>query len=204
MPRCNQNSVRPKRLLMQATLALAVLVIFCMPRTAVAQHHGGAPGGGGFPGGGMPGGGMHGGVGMHDERMGGRDFPRPGNAPVDMGRNNNLRMHAGLQVGPPFRWWDDKHYVKQLKLSQDQQRHMDAIFEQSRPVLLNRLESLEKEEQRMEVLTHAKTLDESALFAQIDRIEQARADLAKANTHYLVQLRGELDQDQISHLEDQQ
>ncbi|HZQ42172.1 MAG TPA: periplasmic heavy metal sensor [Acidobacteriaceae bacterium] len=194
----------PKRLLMQATLALAVLVIFCMPRTAVAQHHGGAPGGGGFPGGGMPGGGMHGGVGIHDERMGGRDFPRPGNAPVDMGRNNNLRMHAGLQVGPPFRWWDDKHYVKQLKLSQDQQRHMDAIFEQSRPVLLNRLESLEKEEQRMEVLTHAKTLDESALFAQIDRIEQARADLAKANTHYLVQLRGELDQDQISRLEDQQ
>lgn len=203
MPQCNRNSARPKRLLMQATLALAVLVIFCMPRTAVAQHHGGAPGGG-FPRGEMPGGGMHGGVGIHDERMGGRDFPRPGNAPIDMGRNNNVRVHAGLQVGPPFRWWDDKHYVKQLKLSQDQQRHMDAIFEQSRPVLLNRLESLEKEEQRMEVLTHAKALDESALFAQIDRIEQARADLAKANTHYLVQLRGELDQDQISHLEDQQ
>lgn len=194
MPPCNQVRARPERLLMQATLAFALLVVLCVPQMSVAQHRGGGPGGGGF-------GGMHGGRGMHDAPMG-REFPRPGNVPADMDRNN-VRIHAGLQVGPPFRWWDDKHYVKQLRLSGDQQRHMDAIFEQSRPVLLNRLESLEKEEQRMEVLTHAKTLDESALFAQIDRVEQARADLAKANTHYLVQLRGELDQDQIGRLEDQ-
>src|ERR1700761_7521703 len=101
MPPCNQTRVRPKRLLVQATLALAVLVIFCMPRTSVAQHHGGGPGGG-FPGGGMPGGG-----GMHDGERGG-GFPASGNVPADMSRNN-ARMHAGLQVGPPFRWWDDKH-----------------------------------------------------------------------------------------------
>jgi Spy/CpxP family protein refolding chaperone len=199
----NQIRVRPKRLLMQATLALALLVVLCMPKTASAQHHGGGGGGGGgFPGGGMPGGsGMPGGGGMHDGAMA-RDFPRSGNVPADMSRNN-VRMHAGLQVGPPGRWWDDKHFARQLKLSDDQQHRMDAIFEQSRPVLLNRLESLEKEEQRMEMLTHAKTLDESALFTQIDRIEQARADLSKANLHYLVQLRSELDQDQISRLEEQ-
>lgn len=194
MPPSNQISARPKRLLMQATLALAVLVIFCMPRTAVAQHHGGGPGGGGF-GGGMPGGG-----GMHDG-MGG-DFPRSGDVPSDMNRNN-ARMHAGLQVGPPERWWDDKHYIKQLKLTDDQQHRMDAIFEQSRPILISRLESLEKEDQRMEVLTHAKTLDEAALFSQIDRVEQARADLSKAKLHYLLQLRSELDADQIARLEDQ-
>ncbi len=196
MPRTGQISVRPKRLLIQATLALAILVVLWMPKTLVAQHHGGGPGGG-FPGGGMPGAG-----GMHDGPMGG-GFPRPGNVPPEISRNTNVRMHAGLQVGPPGRWWDDKHFAKQLKLSDDQQRRMDAIFEQSRPVLLNRLESLEKEEQRMETLTHAKTLDEAALFSQIDRIEQARADLSKANLHYLVQLRSELDQDQISRLEDQ-
>ena len=108
-----------------------------------------------------------------------------------------------MQVGPPGRWWDDKHFAKQLKLTEDQQRHMDAIFEQNRPMLLKRYESLQQEEQRMEELTHAKTLDETALFAQIDRIEQARADLGKATLHYQVQLRNELDQDQISRLEDQ-
>lgn len=196
MPPCNQMRVRPKRLLMQAALAFALLVVVCMPKTSFAQHHGGGAERGGFPGGGM-----HGGEGIHEAPMG-RDFPRPGNVPADMGRNN-VRIHAGLQVGPPGRWWDDKHFAKQLKLSDDQQHRMDAIFEQSRPVLLSRLENLEREEQRMEVLTHAKTLDEAALFTQIDRVEQARADLGKANLHYLVQLRGELDQDQIGRLEEQ-
>jgi len=121
-----------------------------------------------------------------------------------MNRNSSPRMHGGLQVGPPGRWWDDKHFVKQLKLSEDQQCHMDTIFEQNRPTLLKRYEALELEEQRMEALTHAKTLDESALFAQIDRIEQARADLGKATLHFQVQLRNELDPNQIARLEDQQ
>jgi Spy/CpxP family protein refolding chaperone len=182
---CNQIAARPDRLLLQATLALALLVVLFVPKISSAQHHGGA--GGGFPGGGGPGG------------YGGGDFSRSGDVPGD--RDREARAHGGLQVGPPGRWWDDKHYAKQLKLTEDQQRRMDGIFEQSRPVLLNRLETLEKEEQRMEVLTHAKTLDESALFSQIDRIEQARADLGKANTHYQVQLRNELDADQIAHLE---
>jgi Spy/CpxP family protein refolding chaperone len=121
-----------------------------------------------------------------------------------MNRNNPARIHAGLQMGPPGRWWDDKHFAKQLKLSEDQRQHMDTIFEQNRPMLLKRYETLEQEEQRMEALTHAKTLDETALFAQIDRIEQARADLSKATMHYQVQIHNELDQDQISKLEDQQ
>jgi Spy/CpxP family protein refolding chaperone len=182
--------VRPNRLLLHATLALALLVVLSLPRTSIAQRHGGPPGGGGFPGG------------MRSGEMGG-GFSRGHNVPSEMNRNGSPGMHGGLQVGPPGRWWDDKHFAKQLKLSDDQQRHMDVIFEQNRPALLKHYESLEQEEQRMETMTHAKTLDEAALFAQIDRIEQARADLGKATLHYQVQIRNELDQDQISKLEDQ-
>jgi Spy/CpxP family protein refolding chaperone len=183
----NQISVRSNRLLLHATLALALLVVLSMPMASAAQRHGG----GGFPGGG----------GMHSGDMGG--FSPSGNVPSDINRNGSAKTHASLQVGPPGRWWDDKHFAKQLKLTEDQQRHMDVIFEQNRPMLLKRYESLELEEQRMEGLTHAKTLDETALFAQIDRIEQARADLGKATMHYQVQIRNELDQDQIAKLEDQ-
>jgi Spy/CpxP family protein refolding chaperone len=191
MPLCSQNSTRHNRLLLQAALVLAVLVALSMPKAAMAQHRGGPPGGGGFPGG------------MHSGDMDG-GFSRGSNVPTDMSRGSSGRAHGALQVGPPGRWWDDKHFAKQLKLTDDQQRHMDAIFEQNRPTLLKRYESLHQEEQRMEELTHAKTLDEPALFAQIDRIEQARADLGKANLHYQVQLRNELDQDQIAKLENQQ
>ena len=187
-----QSPARHNRLLLQAALVLAVLVVLSAPRVSMAQRHGGGPpGGGGFPGG------------MHTGERGGDGFPHSANVPSDISRSSSARTHAALQVGPPGRWWDDKHFVKQLKLTDDQQRHMDAIFEQNRPALLKRYENLELEEQRMEALTHAKTLDESALFAQIDRIEQARADLGKAALHCQVQLRNELDQDQISRLEDQ-
>lgn len=193
MPLSSQNSARHNRLLLQAALVLAVLVVLSAPRAAMAQRHGGPPGSGGFPGG------------MHSGDMGGGGgFSRPSNVPSEMNRNNPARTHASIQMGPPGRWWDDKHFVKQLKLSEDQQRRMDVIFEQNRPMLLKRYENLELEEQHMEALTHAKTLDETALFAQIDRIEQARADLGKATMHYQLQLRNELDQDQIAKLGEQQ
>jgi len=195
MPSCSQRSERRNRFLMGTALALALLVAFGIPSVSVAQRRGGAPGGG-PGGGGFPGG-------MHSGDMGGGGFSRSGDVPSDMNRSSAARAHGGLQVGPPGRWWDDKHFAKQLKLTEDQQRHMDAIFEQNRPTLLKRYEGLQQEEQRMEELTHARTLDETALFAQIDRIEQARADLGKATLHFQVQIRNELDQDQISKLEDQ-
>jgi Spy/CpxP family protein refolding chaperone len=110
-------------------------------------------------------------------------------------------MRGGLQFGPPGRWWDDKHFAKSLRLRPEQQRRMDGIFEQSRSTLLKRYEDLQTEEQHMETLTHASTLDENALFSQIDRVAQARADLEKANTHLLYQIRNEMDPDQITRLE---
>jgi hypothetical protein len=77
---------------------------------------------------------------------------------------------------------------------------MDAIFEQNRAVLSTRLQNLQQAESRMQTIATAPEPDESALFAQIDRISQARADLEKANTHMLLQLRKEMDPDQIARL----
>ena len=41
----------------------------------------------------------------------------------------------------------------------------------------------------------------AALFAQIDRVAQARADLEKATTHLMLQVRKEMDADQITRLD---
>ena len=110
-------------------------------------------------------------------------------------------MRGGLQIGPPGRWWDDKHFAKDLKLRPDQQRLMDAAFEDNRGNLLKRYQGLQQEELRMQSLSHAKALDESALMGQIDRVAQARAELEKANTRYLLQIRAAMDPDQIDRLE---
>lgn len=195
-----------QRLMLSATIALGLLFAAALALPAHGQHRGGGGGGGGFPSGGM--GGMHGGGGATG-RMGDHGgFPHPttGRTPEVREEHPNTKSPAGtarpgLQLGPPSRWWDDKHFAKQLHITSDQQRHMDAIFEQNRPILVKRFEGLQQEEQKMEALTHANTLDENALFAQIDRVAQARAELAKANTHLLFQLRNEMNADQLSQLE---
>lgn len=197
-----------RRLLLRAAVGLALVAVLAVPRMASAQHRGGggAPGGGGFPGR-MPGGGMPRGINPDGGMGNGGVFPHPGGGPPPnvregAGGGNVSTMRGGLQLGPPGRWWDDKHFAKQLRLSTDQQHRMDSIFEQNRGVLLKRFEELQQEEGRMEELTHARTLDENALFAQIDRVAQARADLEKANTHLLFQIRNEMDAEQITRLED--
>jgi hypothetical protein len=78
---------------------------------------------------------------------------------------------------------------------------MDAIFEQNRGALLVRLQGLQQAEAQMDELSKSPAPDEAALFAQIDRVAQAHAELEKATTHMLLQIRGEMDADQIKRLE---
>lgn len=181
-------------------LALTVGLLCGGGQIALAQHGGGGGGmGGGRSGGGSPTGGMSGG----DSGMGrNHEGPPPGNSPDTAATTSTMR--GGLQLGPPGRWWDDKHFAKNLQLRPEQQRQMDATFEANRASLLRHYEELQGEQTRMGGLVHSKTLDEGALFSQIDRVAQARADLEKAMTHLLLQIRGEMDPEQITRLEQHQ
>jgi Spy/CpxP family protein refolding chaperone len=139
--------------------------------------------------------------------MGGPNLPnngQPGGPPPQPGPRGPAAegpARVGLQLGPPGRWWDDKSMIKTLKLSPEQQTHMDAIFEQNRNVLYARLETVHQAEAQMVELSRSPTPDEPAILAQIDRVYQARADLDKADTHFLLLLRREMDAEQIKRLE---
>ena len=184
--------------------ALALGVALGVAGSAVAQGHGGGGGGMG-----------HGGGGMGPGGMGPRDDSPPfgnrgpgGNRPMDTGSAGSLgnqgssgQARPGLELGPPGRWWDDKSVVKSLKLRPDQQTRMDAIFEQNRPALLTKYQSLQQAESQMAEVSKVPNPDEAALFAGIDKVAQARAELDKANTHMLLQLRKQMDPDQIERLE---
>ena len=190
---------------------LAALLSLGAAGTACAQGHGGG-GGGGMGGGGL-GGGMGrgaagpGGMGGDRSPLGTPTFPnvRPDSGPPPAAGSGNQStvstMHPGLQLGPPGRWWDDKSFAKSLKLRSDQQARMDAIFEQNRASLLSRYQGLQQAESQMEEIARTPNPDEAALFAGIDRVAQARADLEKATTHYLLQIRKEMDPDQLQRLE---
>ena len=178
--------------------------------TVFAQGRGGGgpPPGGGGPGGGM--GGPGGGMGGPQLPNGGPGGPGGQGGPGLAGggqpsgqRGQGPEPRAGLQLGPPGRWWDDKGFAKSLKLSPEQQTRMDTVFEQNRGMLLSRFQAVQQAEAQMEELSRSSAPDEPSLFAQIDRVAQARAELEKANTHMLLQLRKEMDADQIKRLEKQ-
>jgi Spy/CpxP family protein refolding chaperone len=141
-----------------------------------------------------PGGGMGRGLGGPQYSNGG---PGPEGGPPPPGAQGR----PGFQFGPPGRWWDDRGFARSLKLRPDQQTRMDAIFEQNRPALSARLQNLQQAESQMAAISASQQPDETALFAQIDRVAQARAELEKVNTHMLLQIRKEMDPDQIARLE---
>jgi Spy/CpxP family protein refolding chaperone len=86
--------------------------------------------------------------------------------------------------------------VKKLSLTSDQQKKMEAVYEQSRPSLMDLLATVRKEEMAMEPLLSADQPDEGKVLAQIDRLAAARAELEKANARMLLGLRRVLTQDQ--------
>jgi Spy/CpxP family protein refolding chaperone len=105
------------------------------------------------------------------------------------------------QLGLPGRWWDDKHVVHTISLRPDQQGKMDAIFEANRTQLFGAYSNLQREEQTLTDMSPADRKDETKVFASIDRVTQARAELEKDNAHILTQIRQELDPDQLARLD---
>jgi len=98
--------------------------------------------------------------------------------------------------GDRGRWWNNPKIIEKLKLTDDQRKAMDEIFQQHREKLVDLRANVEKAEIEMEPLVRADQPNESAVMAQIDKVAQARAELEKANARFLFELRAKLTPDQ--------
>jgi Spy/CpxP family protein refolding chaperone len=98
-------------------------------------------------------------------------------------------MERALHLGPHGRWWNNPEFAQKLGLTADQQKKMEAVFEQSRPSLMDLSAKVRNEEMTMEPLLAADQPDEGKILAQIDNVAQARAELEKANARMLLGLR---------------
>ena len=98
--------------------------------------------------------------------------------------------------GDRGQWWNNPKVIEKLKLTDDQRKSMDAIFQQHREKLVDLRGNVEKAEIEMEPLVKADQPNESAVLAQIDKVAQARAELEKANARFLFELRAKLTPDQ--------
>jgi Spy/CpxP family protein refolding chaperone len=116
-------------------------------------------------------------------------------------RPNRPPMERAFHGGPPGRWWTDPALVQRLGLTADQQKRIDALFQQNRLKLIDLSAGVQKEEAILDPLLEADRPDESQVLAQIDRIAQARAELEKANARMLLGFRGVLTLDQWKRLQ---
>jgi protein CpxP len=110
-------------------------------------------------------------------------------------------MERAFHLGPPGRWWNNPGFARDLGLTDDQQKKMEAIFEDNRPKLTDMFGALRKEEANMEPLLSTDQPDETRILAQIDRVAQARAELEKSNARMLLGMRRVLTQDQWKKLQ---
>jgi Spy/CpxP family protein refolding chaperone len=189
-----RTSRRPIRAAFTAVACPVVLLgcLFLLTSPLLAQRHGGGPGGGGGDG----------------RSSVGSNFFGGSVTPMD---NSNRRLGYGgtptspiriePQLGPPTRWWDDKKTIKHLALRNDQKQRMDDIFETNRQQLSTLLGNLQREEVRLVSLPPGDLQDETKVFAAIDRVSQARADLEKAHAHILLQIRQQMDTQQLATLD---
>jgi len=98
-------------------------------------------------------------------------------------------MERAFHLGPHGRWWNNPELAQKLGLTADQQKRMEAVFQQSRPGLMDLSTTVRNEEATMEPLLGVDQPDEGRILAQIDRVAQARAELEKANARMLLGLR---------------
>ena len=104
--------------------------------------------------------------------------------------------------GEHGRWWNNPTVVEKLKLTDEQRKAMDDIFQQHREKLVDLRGNVEKAEIAMEPLVRADQPNEAAVLAQIDKVAQARAELEKANARFLFALRAKLTPEQWKQVQD--
>jgi Spy/CpxP family protein refolding chaperone len=102
-------------------------------------------------------------------------------------------MGPGGQFG---RWWNNPRLVEKFKLTDQQRKTMDDIYEQHRLKLVDLHANLEKAELEMEPLMGQDQPDEAKILSQIDKVAQARAELEKANARMLLDIRKQLSPEQ--------
>jgi hypothetical protein len=91
--------------------------------------------------------------------------------------------------------------VQSIGLRREQQKRMDAIFDAHKPAILDTYKGFLKAQSTLNSVNKDPQADKDRVFAAIDAVNQARSSLQKATSAMLLQIRKEMDPDQVNKLE---
>jgi len=98
----------------------------------------------------------------------------------------------------PFgKWWQNPASVEDLDLTQDEVETLDAAFDNRARKFMELKHAIELEQFEMNRMMAGKTLDESALMIQFNKLESARANLSRERFQYYVEIRKTLGPDRF-------
>ena len=86
-----------------------------------------------------------------------------------------------------FKWWQSDHYKNELKLTAEQTRRMEDIFQKALPQLKAQKSALDDAEAKFERLVERG--EDAAVMEQINIVETARAELNKSRNVMLYGMR---------------
>lgn len=98
------------------------------------------------------------------------------------------------QAVEPLKWWQSEKYVKALVLLPEQSRQIEDIFQKAVPKLKETNSALVEAEAKFERLIERG--DDGLVMEQINVMEAARAELSKARTLMLYDMRKVLTKEQ--------
>lgn len=131
----------------------------------------------------------------------GPNTPNQSHAAGGNSRSQGGTAHSSGQFGPVGRWWDNKSVVQTIGLRKEQQKKMDVIFNANKPAILEAYKTFLSEQSKLNTINKNPQADQASTFAAIDAVNNARASLQKATAQMLLQIRKEMDPDQIAKLE---
>ena len=85
------------------------------------------------------------------------------------------------------KWWQSEEYKRELRLTPEQSKKLEEIFQAAVPTLKSLKKSLDSAESEFERLLERG--DDGSVMDQVERVEAARAELNKSHTLMMLRMK---------------
>ena len=85
------------------------------------------------------------------------------------------------------KWWQSEEYKRELKLTAEQSKKLEEVFQAAVPTLKSLKKALDQAESEFERLLERG--DDGSVMDQVERVEAARAELNKSHTMMMLRMK---------------
>jgi Spy/CpxP family protein refolding chaperone len=96
-------------------------------------------------------------------------------------------LSIALPAAGQGKWWQSEEYKRELRLTPEQSKKLEEVFQASVPTLKSLKKTLDQAESEFERLLERG--DDGSVMDQVERVEAARAELNKSHTMMMLRMK---------------